>query len=239
MCTLSYIPTSKGYFFTSNRDEKQNRPAASLPDFHPYGEQTLWFPKDGLAGGTWFASSGNRHLCLLNGAFQSHQRNPKGYLKSRGIVLLDAFAHLHLQDFAERYSLLGIEPFTLVEAFSGSAPLRELRWDGKRSAYREISPEKPTLWSSVTLYPEEQRARRSRWFDAFLEQNPQPDWEDILHFHRFTGEGDSRHSLVMEGPGTLRTLSITSIFHHAKTPEFYHLDLVNTIESKGHVLQAI
>ena len=47
------------------------------------------FPKDELAGGTWIgASEKNTVICLLNGGFQNHKRQPE-YRHSRGVVVKD------------------------------------------------------------------------------------------------------------------------------------------------------
>lgn len=227
MCTLTYIPKEDGFIFTSNRDEQSIRAEAGLPEVHEYAGQSIWFPKDGLAGGTWIASNAEKQLCLLNGAFDRHERNLP-YKKSRGLVLLDAFPFENLYHFFRDYSLQGIEPFTLVEARAAGFPgLHEIRWDGIHKSYRELDAKQPHIWSSATLYPEPQRQKRAAWFREFMEENSNPSQEEILHFHQFSGEGNKRFDLVMEGDHHLKTLSITSISLSAGNREMTYLDLIH------------
>ncbi|MBI1221141.1 MAG: hypothetical protein GC180_00945 [Bacteroidetes bacterium] len=230
MCTLTYIPTETGFVFTSNRDEQSIRAQAAPPEAYDIGGQAVWYPKDGLAGGTWIASSVKRQLCLLNGAFDRHERHPP-YRKSRGLVLLDSFRYKNLYDFFHHYLLGEIEPFTLVEVSDEETPcLAELRWDGANKSYREFDSSKGYIWSSATLYTKEQREKREAWFLAFHKNNPHPTQNEILDFHRFSGEGNKRYDLVMEVGNSLQTLSITSIERSEKERSMRYLDLLNDSE---------
>ena len=92
MCTVTYFPLEQdGYILTSSRDEKSVRGIALPPRKYLLDQQTVFFPKDPDAGGTWFVTTGrDTTLCLLNGAFTKHEHEPP-YRKSRGLVVLDYF----------------------------------------------------------------------------------------------------------------------------------------------------
>ena len=74
MCTVTIIPQeNNGFVLTSNRDEAPDR-VSLAPDFYLVDGIKLLFPKDKM-GGTWIGvSEKNRVVCLLNGAFEKHER---------------------------------------------------------------------------------------------------------------------------------------------------------------------
>src|SRR5690554_7226187 len=83
MCTVTFIPKTKGDFIlTSNRDEAPGRKTFAPEIYQEEGVQ-LMYPKDAVAGGTWIGLSGKkRAVSLMNGGFVSHIRKPY-YRKSR------------------------------------------------------------------------------------------------------------------------------------------------------------
>ena len=91
MCTVTFIPLKNNRFvLTSNRDESPQRSPETISSLRKEGQEII-FPKDKGAGGSWIAaSSQDRLVCLLNGAFDCHQRTPP-YRKSRGQMVLDFF----------------------------------------------------------------------------------------------------------------------------------------------------
>ena len=102
MCTVSFIPLGNNEFYlTSNRDEWNLRPTLA-PVTEIIAGQEVTFPKDETAGGTWIAAGENgRVCCLLNGAFERHERKlPYGL--SRGKVILMAFEYENVADFLAR-----------------------------------------------------------------------------------------------------------------------------------------
>lgn len=210
--------------FTANRDEAPHRSSRSLVRLAVQGH-TLCFPRDEGAGGTWIAmSDAGRVVCVLNGAFRRHVHRPP-YRRSRGLMVLDSFHFARIDDFFERYTFAGMEPFTLVVA-EGTCRLWEVRWDARRLHRRLLDPLGRYLWSSVTLYDAEWRSRRRQWFEAWLHRRPRPTPEDILHFHRHGGAPDPCNGLVMNRDGRVRTLSITQVV--CALPRLYmtHHDLL-------------
>jgi hypothetical protein len=209
MCTVTFIPVRGNFFLTSNRDEKATRIGATFPALYRYNECNLIFPKDGLVGGTWMALKENGDAAvLLNGAFACHVPG-LSYRKSRGLVFLEIFASVRPLKAVSTINLQSIEPFTLILLNEGR--LYEVKWDGTGRYCRQLSVSRAYIWSSVTLYDDLIIKKREQWFASFLNRNPQPTQQNILNFHRFSGEGDSNTNLLMNRNGVYATASITSI----------------------------
>ena len=214
MCTVTFLPTRSGYILTSNRDETPARSSTPISK-RRIGHVEVRFPKDPLAGGTWFASDGSAfNLVLLNGGFVKHKHMPP-YRLSRGIVLLDFYKYRNVQDYIESYDFKGIEPFTmLVIETNDSTHVHELVWDEKQLHHRQYNQNEPAIWSSATLYPEEVRAERESWFEKWLSSSKTKDQHHIVDFHRSGGKGDAWNDFVMDRNGLVQTISITSVEVH-------------------------
>jgi hypothetical protein len=217
MCTVSFIPKTKGDFIlTSNRDESPNRNTIP-PIFYDLNNTSLLFPKDEIAGGTWIGASDKKRLiCLLNGGFEAHI--PKDtYRLSRGVIVKnllaakDAVAEIGLIDLKD------IEPFTIILVeFVKDLKLYELVWDGKNKYFSEKEL-KPIIWSSSLLYSKEIKLKREKWFSEFIENNVNAHKNNVLSFHKNAGEGNEKSNIVMNR-GFVRTKSIT-LFEKAGTIE--------------------
>lgn len=209
MCTVSFVPVRDHIFITSNRDEKQERPAAILPSAYFCNGCRMFGPKDSAAGGTWIAmkESGDAAV-LLNGAFFKHTPQPP-YRQSRGMVFLDIFSAANAAVAFSRIMLNGIEPFTFL--LYEKKCLYQFRWDGIEKYSKQLPASRPHIWSSATLYEQEAIKKREQWFASFLNRSNQVTQQDILHFHQFSGEGDRHTDLVMSRDNKYRTVSITGI----------------------------
>ncbi len=240
MCTVSFLPLgNEGYILTSNRDEWSGRKPALPPRRHRINHKYVFFPKDQEAGGTWIATCEYYHtLCLLNGAFEPHERKLP-YRMSRGKMLLEFYNFDGLDDFIQNYNFSGIEPFTLivVNGLNG-LQLDELRWDGDVLFHTPKSNSEPHIWSSATLYTPQVVQQRQNWFDGWLENREIYTQEDILSFHRFTGEGDKQTSLVMELPNGVLTQSITSVLKNQDNYRMSYLDMLVDKTYNYRILQS-
>lgn len=214
MCTVTYIPQPQnGFILTSNRDETAARSPRNLTKTDLYG-QTLIFPRDTGAGGTWLvASNHNRVVCLLNGAFEKHQHQPP-YKKSRGIMVLEYFSFSQAEAFFETYDFQGIEPFTMI--ILEREQLWEFRWDEQQTYVAALDGQGSYIWSSATLYGPAIRAQRQAWFDAWRSGRTDFSQPAILDFHQQGGEKDDWNGFVMNRNNLVQTVSISSI---AKTSE--------------------
>lgn len=217
MCTVSYIPQKAdgGFVLTANRDEKFFRPTIP-PQIYRMGETNVCFPKDEKAGGSWIAASDHGRLCcLLNGAFVPHQKK-SFYAQSRGTVLIElASSNLKPLDFFQKKNLTNIEPLTIITLemqAGGTSHFSEFIWDGSKKHFRELNPDEPSIWSSVTLYSAENRKLRRQWFDRFLKnRNGDLSPEQIFEFHLGRHTDDGSINVVMERNGGLKTVSITQV----------------------------
>lgn len=223
MCTVTFVPTGDTLYITSNRDEKNWRPSAVAPAITEFSSGSILFPKDPHGGGTWIAAHENGNaLVFLNGGFVAHSPQPP-YRKSRGLILLDLLDSSSPVNSFIAINLNNIEPFTAV--LWEDKLLFECRWDGKRKHQRDLNGDKPHIWSSVTLYDETVINKRKSWFDDWVQTNKDPDAGSIMHFHQFTGDGDSHNDLRMNRDGIVGTVSVTQLQLHPHETTMQYLDL--------------
>lgn len=224
MCTVSYVNSNGCVIITSNRDEKVIRPSASAPQNYLVNGKNVIFPKDPKAGGTWFAiDSVGTVLVLLNGAVKKHQTE-LNYRKSRGLIVLELIGQHNPVNYWSCIDLENIEPFTMV--LYHKKRLFHLWWNGKIKESVALNPSKNYLWSSVTLYPEEIRAERSKWFVSFLEGKQEISSAEMLQFHRDTQEENKENGLVINRHDALKTLSITQTIIEQNRSIMTYLDLI-------------
>lgn len=225
MCTVTYIPSGNDIFLTANRDEQRDRPSAHLPEIYRMNGMGILFPKDALAGGTWFAinEKGNS-MVFLNGALKNHTRLPP-YRKSRGLILLDLVATDSPVTAFGRADLSRIEPFTTIITENGS--LWVCAWNGSFKTADQQKAGLPHIWSSVTLYNRAAIDKRKQWFADWLSANPEPSSEDILRFHRNAGDGNPQNDLLMNRDNKLFTHSISSARISGNLATLHYEDIRN------------
>lgn len=233
MCTVSFVPVKDKFIITSNRDEKLVRKNAIRPRLTVYNGQKLFYPKDGDAGGTWIVMKENGDAAvLLNGAFLSHKSEPL-YRLSRGIVLLDIFSTERPSVTFTKINLQAIEPFTLVLLENNC--LYEFRWDGTEKYCKQLSANRSYIWSSATLYDGFVVKKREQWFASFLNKHLNPTQQDIINFHRFTGDGDKSNDLLMSRDGMYSTVSITSILLTPDRASMQYYDMKKETRSEVNI----
>lgn len=210
MCTITFTPISNhGFILTSNRDEAPGRETLP-PEIYNEDGVKLLYPKDAVAGGTWIGVSDRKRVAsLMNGGFVAHE--PKqSYRKSRGVVLKDILRSNDLKSEIEQYSFQDIEPFTVILVdWNDGVRLFKLVWDGEKYHFSE-EPLAPQIWSSSPLYPEVLKKKREKWFSEFLFKTIRPSEDELLNFHKTSGDGDCNSSLVMNRE-YVKTKSITQI----------------------------
>jgi hypothetical protein len=231
MCTVTIIPNEKDNFvLTSNRDEAPSR-VSLAPDFYNINNTTLLFPKDEISNGTWIGvSEKNRVVCLLNGAFEKHERK-ENYRQSRGVVVKDFMLANTLEYIIETYNFEDIEPFTLVLAdWNNNLKFFELVWDGKYKYVKQL-PLEANIWSSSTLYDNAMKQERLSWFDDFKLENDL-NTNSLLEFHKTAGKNNKDFGVIMDR-GFVKTTSITQISKHDNLLEMHHENLQNqTVSNK-------
>jgi Transport and Golgi organisation 2 len=210
MCTLSFYPKSddNGFILTFSRDEAAARSSVEIVKDD---ERGLVYPKDVLHGGTWLALSlkTGRLVCLLNGAFELHQR-VLPYRKSRGLVVLESFDYADILDFYDYYDFENIEPFTLLTL--QKQQVFQFRWDGTERHIEKLDPQKPLIRSSCTLYNKAVRQEREVWFSDYLAQkNNKILASDLWQFHKNKNEEAPEKGILMSRPSGPSTVSITQL----------------------------
>lgn len=223
MCTVSYVPLKKGYVLTSNRDEDPAR-QTKLPDKMKLKNSTvIYSPIDVLKGGTWIAADDEgRTACLLNGAFTKHKRNVS-YRKSRGQFVLDAFEATDFNSYVQSVFLENIEPFTLLLIEPNE--IQKLVWDGIKKHSSHLPTDMPHLWSSSTLYTDEEHAKKEVFF---LEEmnNHGSGINEILQIH-----GKDEVTPFILGHSRLQTVSITQVIYNENQSSLNYILKDNTNET--------
>jgi uncharacterized protein with NRDE domain len=224
MCTVTYLVFGKQICITSNRDEQVNRKAIP-PAVYQHKNKHLTYPKDPLAGGTWFAADEFGNIAvLLNGAKEKHSHKPP-YGKSRGLIVIEILQEVDCLATWRKIDLDKIEPFTIVLFFDGN--LFQLQWDGHAKDLQSIDSSAPHIWSSSTLYDTEIRINRESWFRKFLMLENELNPEKMLHFHQYTESDNPEYGLVINRNGRLKTLSITQAVTTDKVTVLTYNDLIN------------
>ena len=225
MCTVTLTPikgSQKGFILTSNRDEATGR--ETLPPA-VYSEQgiRMVFPKDVVGGGTWLGvSEMKRAICLLNGEFEKHDRQPP-YRLSRGVVVKDLLAASRFDQSLRDYELKGVEPFTMIIVdWKTTLKFTEFVWDGRIKHIRNL-PLVPHIWSSSPLYTTEMKEQRDKWFQDFMEKNHLTS-DKLLQFHSSAGVGDKEIDVIMDR-GFIKTQSISQVKYSGDRLRFYYHDL--------------
>lgn len=229
MCTVTIIPKGNNDFIlTSNRDEAPNR-ISLAPEFYTVDGTEILFPKDELSGGTWIGvSEKKRVVCVLNGAFENHERKLP-YRLSRGVVAKHFMVAEDVTGRLLSYDYKGIEPFTIVVAdWNANLKFYELVWDGTDTHFSRL-PLEAKIWSSSTLYNVPVRSERKQWFDNFR-SNSEPNGATVLNFHKTAGKENPDYGVIMDR-GFVKTTSITQIKKQADVVEMYYENLLKGQQS--------
>lgn len=225
MCTISLFPDFHGknsFVLTSNRDEAVGRKTLA-PEFKDVKGVKLLFPEDEVAGGTWIGvSEYKRAICLMNGGFEKHERNPP-YRKSRGLIVKELLTAQNLLEEVDDQKLLGVEPFTTILVdWRQELKFYELVWDGSEKHFRKLSLSEH-IWSSSPLYDKNAKKMREEWF-VKMENDKGLSAESLLEFHQHAGEENKENGLIIDR-GFLKTQSITQIIYNGETLNFWYKDL--------------
>ncbi len=220
MCTVIFLPDPVQPVLLSNRDEDPKRPRATTPQLIQHKGVGLLCPLDPMGGGSWVGVNeyGNTAV-LLNGAFERHKRNPDGYRKSRGTIVLDILSTTDPHSLWTLYVLDNIEPFTLV-LYTGNA-LLELIWDGQSKFLKQFPNNNPAIWSSTTLYGLEARERKASLFYGLYAQSIRSPHALLEQFRRVN---DPEDGFFIDRMDAVRTLSTTIVTRHANVAEMEYQD---------------
>ncbi|NVK29169.1 MAG: NRDE family protein [Flavobacteriia bacterium] len=223
MCTLTYLPSDSGIIVTQNRDESPLRGAPVFP-FRP-SDNHLVYPKDPDGDGTWMLTDGEYVICVLNGAYEPHERH-EPYRHSRG--LLPKIALKQNPVGLTRADAEGLEPFSLF-IFSKEEVTR-FSWDAKELWVEHFDPKLPHIFQSAPLYSSPMQSTRTMWFQEWLQEHPMPTAQQILDFHFHGGDGANEMNICMYRPG-VQTTAITQVEIANGKPASYFFHSILTDEN--------
>lgn len=130
MCTISFVPTARGFRLAMNRDEKRTRVAALPPEIFTVGQRHAIYPRE-PSGGTWLAAN-DAGVCLALINWHRIEREPAGKIASRGRVIPSLIGASGVQQVAREIRelpLTKMRPFRLIVIDASENALREWRWD--------------------------------------------------------------------------------------------------------------
>lgn len=154
MCTVSFLPSSRGFFLAMNRDEKKSRVQALPPRLRRAGSCRCLYPSE-PGGGSWVGVNDRGLTLALINWYEKPQAARAGSL-SRGVVIPHLLCAEDLEAAAALLSelpLKRIKPFRLIAISASQEAIREWRWDGKA-----LKTQKPG-W------------RRRHWFSSGFDEN--------------------------------------------------------------------
>jgi hypothetical protein len=133
MCTVSFIPNTKGFYLGMNRDESRLRSIALQPEAHATTYGVSIYPSE-PSGGTWIGIN-DSGLCLALINWHKVPTRPVHEVVSRGIVVKELIQSLASGDLSSLIRDLPIEampPFRLIAISLRESLIREFRWDQNR-----------------------------------------------------------------------------------------------------------
>jgi uncharacterized protein with NRDE domain len=231
MCTVSYIPSNKGFILTSNRDEKIQR-ITIPPKTYRFNDSSLIYPKDLEKGGTWICiGNQNKVACLLNGAFENHLKK-ENYTYSRGAIPILVAKQGLGKNHIPKDQLFNTEPFTLIIIEQEKEIiLTEYRWDGLELHKTNKDSSYCHIWSSATLYNAMVREERENWFKTWQNQTPHKTTSNILEFHLTKKGNEDSNDIQINRPNGLKTVSVTQITGSREGFHMHYIDLVKNLNN--------
>jgi hypothetical protein len=140
MCTVSFLPQTRGFFLAMNRDEQKSRARAMPPRRRQTGAHASLYPSE-KSGGTWIGvNDAGMALALIN--WYAKPQRDRSLCLSRGIVIPELLAAGDLKDLSaglKNLPLSELNPFRLVAISIGERSVREWRWDGKSLTSKRFS----------------------------------------------------------------------------------------------------
>ena len=223
MCLVTYIPTTTGYIFSSNRDESPSRNAHHIHK-EQLDDRTIFFPMD-TQGGSWIVISSDEVVgCILNGAFDLHDRKLP-YRMSRGVMLKKMFEYNDVITFFSEFNFWEIEPFTLI--IRDRTALFEFRWDGAKKYITTPDPDKMHVWSSCTLYSHDVQIEREEKWRSLMQLVDLSSKDEVEAVHLYVDEEDLYNGLYMDREGMVQTISHTQIIKSGDSMKMHYRNIID------------
>ncbi|MCC5920576.1 MAG: NRDE family protein [Cyclobacteriaceae bacterium] len=228
MCTLSFLPlTSSTFMIGSNRDEIVSRAKVEFPSFNSFSaDRAIIYPKEEQSQGSWLAAdSDGCIMCLLNGATHPHKSNPP-YRLSRGKLVIQSLTDNDPVGFLNNFDYHQIESFTIVYFNTLKKEIREWVWDEHQLQSNHYTMEHPLFWSSPSLYSDDDRAAKSKRFEAVTAKILH--FEDSQAFHQ--EEGIALSPIDTGTHGIIKTISFSGFVIKPEEVEFRYSDYESKLD---------
>ncbi len=166
MCTVSFLPNTRGFYLAMNRDETRDRFAALAPMILDLGSRRAVFPSE-PTGGTWI-STNNAGVCLALINWHRVERQPKEEVVSRGEVVRALASKCSADDIANgvaKLPLRKLRPFRLIVIVLSEKLVTEWRWNLEWLTMRNHKWQ-PQHWFSSGFDERRAELERQRVCDA-------------------------------------------------------------------------
>lgn len=134
MCSVTFIPQTRGFVVGMNRDESVDRPIARYPARFVHGHRTAVYPSE-VSGGTWIGVNDAGLCAALINWYAIERRADAGQVGSRGRVvpaLMAAGTIFECSMALANLALKGTAPFRLIVFSLRDQRVTEWRWDQDR-----------------------------------------------------------------------------------------------------------
>lgn len=222
MCTVTIIPTRRGYRLGMNRDEKLTRPVGRPPQRITERGHSFIAPSE-PGGGTWIGLN-DQGVCLALINWYAVSRQVAGRAVSRGEIIPAArFAvdDRSVEAILAKLPLKRTNPFRLIGVFPSSHAIIEWRWNLTRLTRRK-HPWHAQQWISSGLDEPAAQRIRSGTFLAACRQKTSGSLEWLRRLHRAHSPAPGPFSICMHRADAA-TVSYTeiSVSEHAGTLRYY------------------
>lgn len=210
MCTVSFLPSSQGFYLAMNRDEKRDRFAALPPKIVEFENHRVLFPRE-PTGGTWI-SANDAGVCLALINWHRIKREPNNGVRTRGEVIRK-LAGISTSDeisaAVKKLALRKLRPFRLIAIVSSENRVIEWRWNLNRLSIRKHSWE-PHHWFSSSFDEATTEATRARVCAALPDESAKQDVKWLRRLHRSHEPERGPFSICMHRPDAA-TVSYTEV----------------------------
>lgn len=217
MCTVSWLPTRRGYWLLFSRDERHTRARAALPKRTRLGSVRSITPVDGDFGGTWIGANEFGLTAALLNRYEETPVDPAAGTVSRGLLLRALLDARSARGVAARLvvtPLAPFQPFTVV-ATDPAGVMHLLDWDGA-GLHHDMSQEAGLVRTSSGRDQRQAETIRARvWADLATERR---DIAALRLLHRSHEPSRGPFSVCMhrEEAGTQSLTEVRVAPHHIR-----------------------
>jgi hypothetical protein len=184
MCTISFLPKSRGFYLVMNRDEKRDRFTGLAPAVVRLEAHRAIFPRE-PTGGTWI-SANEAGVCMALINWHRIKLEPNNNVRSRGEVvrrLAGISTSSEISAAITKLPLRKLRPFRLIAIVPTENRVIEWRWNLNRLSKRK-HPWKSRHWFSSGFDEATAEAERTRVCAALQGESSKRDLQWLRRLHR-------------------------------------------------------